>query len=167
MEYAMKTGFGAATRREGDLIVTALVAVNAIGGVLDRASGKILAGARETRNGKVRVLSVEETLRRAVAPRSADAHTPNTTLGVIVTNARLSKGEAAKLAVRAHDGYARAIDPVHSSLDGDTIFTLATATVTADIDLVGWLATEAMETAVHSAAKTAETAYGFPAMRDM
>jgi L-aminopeptidase/D-esterase-like protein len=93
----------------------------------------------------------------------------NTTLGVIATNARLTKVQATKVAQMAHDGFARAISPVHTPLDGDTIFAVATGTHTQAVDLltVGALAAEVMAEAIVRAAHAATGIPGYPAARDL
>ena len=91
----------------------------------------------------------------------------NTTLGVVFTNARFDKAALAKIAGMAHDGYGRSIRPVHTSIDGDTIYALSVGEVQADRDLVGTLAAEAICKAICRAVENAESAYGFPAARDL
>ena len=105
------------------LIVAALVAVNAYGDVIDPATGAVVAGVR-TEDG--RGLADARRLLRD-APPAAPGPAENTTLAVVATNARLTKPQAVKLAQMAHDGFARAISPVHTPADGDTVFALATA----------------------------------------
>ena len=90
----------------------------------------------------------------------------NTTLGVIITNAKLDKAQCSKLAQIAHNGYARTIQPVHTSADGDSIFVLATGEVEVAPDCLGALATEVMGRAVNKAAREAAPAYGLKAARD-
>ena len=91
----------------------------------------------------------------------------NTTIGVVLTNARLTKAQATKASSTVHDAYARAIKPVHTSGDGDTVFTFASGEVEADYDTFAILATEAMQGAVVRAVEQAEGAYGLPAARDL
>ena len=91
----------------------------------------------------------------------------NTSLGVIMTNADFSKSELCKIAGMAHDGYARSINPVHSSADGDTIFALSKGKVKADMDLVGTVAAMVMSEAIIKAVESAEDAYGFKAMKSI
>jgi L-aminopeptidase/D-esterase-like protein len=83
-----------------------------------------------------------------------------------VTNAKLTKSQANKLASIAHNGYARAIRPVHTMADGDTIFVMATGEVEVMPDAVGALATDVMARAINRAARSAEPAYGLKAARD-
>ncbi len=126
LRYAMKSGLGTASANIGDsgLIVGAIVAVNAVGDVIDHETGKILAGAR-TPDGTALLGSMAQILAGATMhPRAGT----NTTIGVVATNARLTKTEATKIAQMAHDGLARTINPVHTAFDGDTIFAAATGT---------------------------------------
>jgi L-aminopeptidase/D-esterase-like protein len=163
---AMKSGIGtAALTLPSGLTVAALVAVNAVGDVIDPATGRVIAGVRtEDEKGFAdsRALLKAGTLRNRRIGQ-------NTTIGVVATNARLTKVQATKVAQMAHDGYARAISPVHTPLDGDTVFALATGTFTSDVDLltVGALAAEAMSEAIVRAARTATGIPGYPAARDL
>jgi L-aminopeptidase/D-esterase-like protein len=176
-ERAMKGGLGSAAITTPDgLIVAAIVAVNARGDVIDPATGKVVAGVR-TPDGKAladaRVMLRAGGAARATIPSgtSKSGENENTTIGVIATNARLTKADATKVAQMAHDGYARAISPVHTPADGDTIFTLATGTQTGagepDIELIGALAAEAMADAIVRAARQATGLPGIPAIRDL
>lgn len=159
----MKGGLGTASLQVGELVVGALVAVNALGDVVDPASGRIVAGALA--EDKKTFLDTEAFLR--TQSLSAGGAMGNTTLGVVATNARLTKAQASKLAQMAHDGYARAIRPVHTMLDGDTIFSLATGRVEADLNQVGALAAQAMAQAILRAVQAAEGVGGIPAARDL
>ena len=123
MGRAMKGGIGTASVKVGKITVGALIAVNAVGDVIDPKSGKVLAGAR-TEDGKSR-LGVTEALLRGEVPASLQAGMA-TTIGVIATDAVLTKAQARKIAQMAHDGLARTIDPIHTMWDGDTLFALAT-----------------------------------------
>lgn len=163
-EGAMKTGFGMAGARWGDLVCVALVAVNALGHVIG-PDGRQVAG---TRDGKGDIADPLETFERSMAAQADAAGGPvaNTTIGCILTNARLTKAQATKTASCTHDAYARAIKPVHTQNDGDTIFTLASCQIEADPDAVSILATEAMQKAVVRTATQAESAYGLPAAKD-
>jgi L-aminopeptidase/D-esterase-like protein len=164
---AMKAGIGSAAIQMPDgLIVAALVAVNAAGDVIDPATGKVIAGTR-TADGKgladARVLmTTGATLQ---APRAGE----NTTLGVVATNATLTKTQATKVAEMAHDGFARAIYPSHTMGDGDTIFALATGgkTGAADVTRIGALASTVIAQAIIRAATQATGIPGYPAVRDL
>lgn len=162
-QAAMKGGFGWAGLKVKDLVVAALVAVNACGNVCDR-TGRWIAGCHD---GAGNVMDPREAVCRAFAAASAaeDAPCTNTTLGVVLTNARLTKAETTKAASMAHDAYARAIEPVHTMNDGDTIFVAASGEVEARMDAVGMMACEAMRDAIVNAVTFAEPAYGLPASR--
>jgi L-aminopeptidase/D-esterase-like protein len=159
----MKGGLGTASLQVGELKVGALVAVNALGDVVDPASGRIVAGALA--EDKKTFLDTEAFLR--TQPLTPGGAMGNTTLGVVATNARLTKAQAGKVAQMAHDGYARAVRPVHTMLDGDTIFSLATGRVEADLNQVGALAAQATAQAVLRAVQAAEGVAGIPAARDL
>lgn len=126
IQRAMRGGIGSASVTVGDVTVGALVACNALGDVVDPETAQVIAGAR-TVNGK-RLLDTRRALLRGDSPQSILAGS-NTTIGVVATNATLTKVQAHRLAVAAHDGLARAINPVHTMSDGDTLFTLATCRV--------------------------------------
>ncbi len=167
---SMKGGLGSASITLPDgLVVAALVAVNAVGDVIDPATGKVVAGVR-TEDGKgladVRTLLRSGGLMRRAQPRSGE----NTTIGVVATNAKLTKVQAQKVAQMAHDGYARAISPVHTPGDGDTIFSLATgawANETPNLTIIGALAAEAMADAIVRAVTQSETLAGTPSAREL
>jgi L-aminopeptidase/D-esterase-like protein len=149
--HAMKGGVGTASLTMSDgLIVAALVVTNASGSIIDPATGKAVAGVRAADG--VTLEDPRALIRRGVVPTASG----NTTLGVIVTNARLTKAEAMKVAGMAHDGFARAILPVHTKVDGDTIFALGTGTVTANYSRVGVLAAEVMADAILRSVRTAK-----------
>jgi len=163
---ATKSGIGSASiALPNGLIVAAIVAVNAVGDVVDPATGKIVAGVR---NPDGTFADARKILRSGVdtpPPRAGE----NTTIGVVATNAKLSKALAARMALMADDGYARAISPSHTNGDGDTIFSLATGRWdgTANITVIGALAAEAMADAVVRAATQATSVAGIPAARDL
>ncbi|HTX90258.1 MAG TPA: P1 family peptidase [Anaerolineales bacterium] len=168
---AMKSGLGTASLDlGGGVIVGAIVAVNAFGDVVDPASGQILAGARPTKlgpvklGGKSRFADTMEVMKSfagrtilGVATRS------NTVIAVVATNAKLTKAEATKVAQMAQDGLARAVRPAHTMLDGDTVFALATGQKKADVSTVGAYAAEALAQAIVRAVRAAKSAGGLPA----
>ena len=161
--YMMKGGLGTASFQTQELIIGALMAVNCFGDVVDPSTGEILAGAlNETGDG---FRSCLELL--ASGRGSRDAFAGNTTIGAVATNARLSKAQATRVAIMAHDGLARAINPVHTLNDGDTIFCLATGEVEADVTAVGALAARVVAQAVVDAVTQAESLYGFPCCREV
>ena len=164
---AMKSGIGTAALRLPDgVIVAALVAVNAVGDVVDPATGQIVAGAR-TADGK----DVEGAMRALYEGRLSGRPMAgeNTTIGVVATNAALSKAQATKVAQMAHDGLARTIHPVHTPWDGDTLFALSVGRVTpvAGVLGVGALAADVVARAVLRAARMARSLPGLPAASDL
>lgn len=167
-KFAMKSGLGTASVKVGDtgIVVGALVAVNAVGDVINPHSGKIVAGARAA-DGKGYRDSMEAIMKgyRVVIQNGA-----NTTIGVVATNAPFTKTQMTKIAQMAHDGYARAINPVHTMGDGDTIFALSTGTadLKADVSAIGAIAATVMSRAIVRAAMQATSLpdLGFPAYRD-
>ncbi len=164
---AMKGGIGSAAIRLPDgLIVAALVALNAAGDIIDPATGKVVAGVR-TADG--RSLADARVLLTTGAVRQPVRLGENTTLGVVATNAMLTKTQATKVAEMAHDGFARAISPSHTTGDGDTIFALATGAQqgAADVSRVGALAAQVVADAIVRAARQATGIPGYPAARDL
>jgi L-aminopeptidase/D-esterase-like protein len=163
MERAVKGGIGTATEQAvGDVIVGALVAVNCFGEITDPDSGRILAGPRDEKGG---FLSTLDILRRRPASALAGGFT-NSTIGVVATNARLSRDQAYRLAVMAHDGLSRAVRPAHTPVDGDAFFALATgATETAaDPIALGALTARAVERAIVRAVTEARGLAGVPSL---
>ncbi len=150
---ASKSGLGTASvDLGGGLVVGALVAVNAFGDVVDPRSGEILAGARPlVGSGFADTLATMKGLVGKTILRFAGGS--NTVIGVVATNARLSKEEANKVAQMAHDGLARTIRPAHTMFDGDTLFALATGQKNADVNLVGAYAANVVAQAIVRAVK--------------
>lgn len=166
---AMKSGLGWSCLRMDDLIVGALVAVNAIGCVRDE-QGSWIAGVRDAEGRVSEPLSAmaEAAMMMQQAQTEAEgAPCTNTTIGVVLTNAKLTKAQAQKVSSGTHDAYARAIKPVHTSNDGDAIFTFASGEVEAMPDMVTLLANEAMHKAIVDAVMQAEGAWGLPAAKDL
>ena len=165
MAHAMKGGVGSAAHTlPSGLIVAALVVTNGVGDVIDPASGKVVAGARLDDG---RGFADARQLVRAGLPPAARAG-EQTTLAVVATNARLTKAQATKMAQMAHDGLARAIYPIHTPVDGDTIFALATGTLDqGNLMLTGSLAAEVTSEAVLRAVREATGIAGIPAVRDL
>ncbi len=163
MNMCMKSGLGTASIRvkaRGDAIVGAIVVVNALGDVVDPRTGDIIAGARDRLTGEF-----VDTIRRMTSTRlNLKPDITNTTIGVVATNARLDKRSATKIAQMAHDGLARAVRPVHTMADGDTIFALSTGNVAADVNVIGTAAAEVMVEAVVRAVKAAKSAAGVPGL---
>ena len=168
MSLAMKAGLGTASMDTGGgVIVAALVAVNAIGDVIDPNNGSIVAGLRSGKIGPLRVggkNQFADTLAMMKKPVGRGilslASRSNTVIGVVATNAKLNKAQATKMAQMAQDGLARAIRPAHTMLDGDVIFALSTGTRKADVSLLGAFAAEAMAEAIVRGVKMARSAGG-------
>ena len=166
---AMKSGVGTASMNVGGLIIGALVAVNAFGDVIDPQTGQIIAGARSTNLGPLKLgqggyfgdtLEIMKTfIGRTVLGFATKA---NTVIGAVATNAKLTKAEATKVAQMAQDGLARTIRPAHTMLDGDTIFALATGEKKTDLSTVGAFAAEVMAQAIVKAVQKAAPAGGLP-----
>ncbi len=171
MTAAMKSGIGTWSEALPDgTMVGALVVVNAWGDVYDE-QGALLAGVRDPANGNL--LNTMALLRRpSTLPafgdtRRDDASLTNTTLAVVATDAQLSKAEANRLALMAHDGLARAIRPVHTPYDGDTVFALATGRRPApNLIQLGSILAEVTATAVVRAVRAATPMGGLPALND-
>lgn len=163
-DRAMKGGIGTASQTlPNGAVVAALVAVNARGDIVDPSNGRIVAGVR-TPDGKG--LSDARTIIREGVPETPGL---NTTLGVVATNACLTKSQARRIATMAHDGFARAIVPAHTMSDGDLIFTVATCARTGEVNLttIGHAATEVVVEAILRAVREATGLPGYPAVRDL
>jgi L-aminopeptidase/D-esterase-like protein len=171
----MKGGIGTASIQLGDgLVVGAIVAVNALGDVVDPESGQIIAGARTRADGEYRL---------GAGPTFADTYhvmeeiagrkvlhfyeAQNTVIGVVATNAILSKDQANKVAQMAQDGLALAVRPAHTMLDGDTLFCLATNQAQADVNIIGAFAARATAQAIVNAVRYAEPLGELPAASNL
>jgi L-aminopeptidase/D-esterase-like protein len=161
MSRAMKSGIGSWTvTLPGGVMVSALVALNAVGDVRDPSSGKLVAGARKSAESRELVDSEAEIKRGAVL----GTRRGNTTIGVVATNAKLNKVQANKLAQFSSLGVARTIYPVNTMSDGDTMFALACGELEADINALGVAAAEATAQSILRAAKLATTMGGVPGL---
>lgn len=157
---AVKSGLGSASCRCGDLVVAALVAVNAFGDIYDRR-GKLIAGPRHPETGLM------ECTADLMLDRRGSGFTGNTTLGVVATNGCFNREALGKIAQMAHNGLARSIWPVHTMWDGDIIFSLSSGEEAADISLAGTMAAEAVAMAVERAVMTATSLCGIPSAKDL
>jgi L-aminopeptidase/D-esterase-like protein len=165
IEHAMKGGLGSASLRVGGVTVAALIAVNAVGDVVDPADGRVVAG---TRGADGRPRSAAAAIAAGELPERARAGMA-TTLGIVATDAALTKAQCNKLATMAHDGLARTIHPVHTMADGDTLFALSTgaAGLPGEMTVLGVLAAEVVARAVLNAVRAATALPGFPAAGDV
>jgi L-aminopeptidase/D-esterase-like protein len=161
-----KAGIGsAAITLPSGLVVAAIVAVNGVGDIIDPDTGKVVAGSR---NPDGSLADVRRLMREgSIGPRPRAGE--NTTIGLVATNAKLTKSEANRLALMADDGCARAINPSHTMADGDTVFALATGRWSgeANVTLIGALAAEAMADAIVRAATQAQSSGGLPSAREL
>lgn len=169
MTHAMKAGLGSASIHVGDsgVVVGAIVAVNGVGDVYNPENGEIIAGARLPDNkGFIDSMS---RIRAGYGIRPRPRRDTNTTIGVVATNATLTKTQMSKVAEMAHDGLARTINPVHTPWDGDSIFAMATAKLKGPVNygMIGALAADAMAMAVLRATVNASGIPGIPSYRDI
>ncbi|MBL8132787.1 MAG: P1 family peptidase [Anaerolineae bacterium] len=163
-DFATKGGVGSALiRLDDNLMVAALAVVNAAGEILDE-QGDILAGLRRGDGGYFSILEALRGFSGAAQTRPQSGE--NTVIGVVATNARLSKVEARKVAEMAHDGLARAVRPAHTMFDGDTLFAIATGEQPADVNLIGAFGAEAMAQAIRNAVRAATSLHGVRALND-
>ncbi|MCR0984598.1 P1 family peptidase [Roseomonas populi] len=161
MARAMKGGIGTASVRVGAITVGAIVAVNAVGDVIDPRTGKVLAGARDA-EGR-RPFGTTEAVLRGELPPPMQAGMA-TTIGVVATDAVLTKAQCRRLAGAGHDGLARSIDPIHTMSDGDTIFALATGKsgLPGNMMALGAIVPHVMAAAVQRAVRAAKAVGGSP-----
>jgi L-aminopeptidase/D-esterase-like protein len=164
----MKSGLGSACLAIGStgIMVGALVAVNAVGDIRDPDTGKIIAGARKPDgSGFLDTLAHWREGHTGDAPQAGH----NTTLGLVATNAIFDKAQMTKIAQMAQDGLARAINPVHTPMDGDTIFAASTGAIKSPMDhgIIGAIAAGVVTEAVLRAVRLATSALGIPAYKDL
>ncbi len=166
----MKSGLGTASLRVGNtgIVVGASAAVNAVGDILDPKTGKIVAGARKP-DGSGFVDSMAQIRAGHGVARSSRPAGENSTLGVVATNVAFDKAQMTKIAQMAHDGLARVIAPVHTPMDGDTVFAVATGAIQARADhgAIGALAADVLAQAILRAVMTARGLPGLPSHRDL
>ncbi len=167
IKRAMKSGIGTASiKLPGNPTVGAIVAVNAMGDVLDPKTGNVIAGAR-TPDGKSLFGVMNAILRGEPLPSTLGGTA--TTIGIVATDVKLNKTQAKKVAQMAHDGLARTINPIHTPFDGDAIFALSTGKSSQPVNLalIGILAAEAMAQAVIRAVRAAKGIAGLPSAADL
>ena len=163
-QFAMKGGLGMYAVQVGDLKIGAVVSVNCLGDVINYENGEIIAGAL---NEDMKTFANTEKMMIGMYDVKKDAFNGNTTIGVVVTNADLTKAEANKVASMTHNAYGRTMRPAHTMFDGDTIFTMATGKVKCDVNVAGLLATKVMEEAIMRAIKSANSEYGFVSYKEL
>jgi len=164
IKLASKGGLGTASQKIGnDIVVGAIVVVNSFGDVVDPRTGEILAGTRKPVVGGW--LNSGDAIKSGITQTIlARAHT---TIGVVATNAALTKEEANLVAIMAHDGFARAIRPAHALFDGDALFVLSAGKKLGDVSAIGHTASEVVAEAIVRAVNVAESLCGIPARRDI
>ena len=175
IQQAMKAGLGTCSLELArGLRVAAVAAVNAFGDVIDPSCGQIIAGARSflrdgvlVGRGEVFADTLYMMKELASGAQLGFTRRQNTVIGVVATNARLNKEQVTKVAQMAHDGLARAIQPAHTMLDGDTIFALSLGNKSADVNLIGACAAQVFTEAILSAVRAARSLPGLPALVDM
>jgi len=169
LEHAMKSGVGTASMEiVPGLYIAALMVVNALGDIYDPANGQQIAGLRSPETGKLtstldymQALAKEEFARHLEDNQTMGA---NTVIGVVATNAKLTKEEVNKLAQMAQDGIAMTVRPAHTMFDGDTIFGISTRMVPADFNLVGAYAAKVVAEAILNAVRSARTFGDLPGL---
>ena len=169
---SMKSGLGTASMNIGSgIIVGAIVVVNAWGDVVDPQTNQILAGLRSGKVGPLRIGGKDQfadtlaMMKKPVGRGLLGITTrTNTVIGVVATNARLTKAEATKVAQMAQSGLARTVRPAHTMRDGDVIFALSTGTKKADVSTIGAFAAEVMAEAIVRGVKNAKSAGGLPGL---
>ncbi len=157
----VKSGLGSYAVEIGGLKVGAVVSVNALGDVYE--NGSIIAGMLSPQGG---FADSAKVLYSSLEPKG-NLFTANTTIGAVVTNAKFTKAEMNKIAAMASNAYARAIRPVNTTADGDSLYAMSVGDFKADINVVGTLACDVMEKAIINAVKSAKSAYGFKAISDL
>ncbi|MGN8647003.1 P1 family peptidase [Gracilibacillus sp. HCP3S3_G5_1] len=165
-EFTMKSGIGYSGYQIGTLQIAATVAVNAVGDIIDPSSGKQIAGLFDRKNHQLLHTS-DILLSQAGQTFQDNGYYGNTTIGSIMTNAKLTKAQVNKIASIAQDGMAKTIDPAHTFMDGDTLFVMATGKVEVDPTIVGMLATKVVTEAIINAVKIAKSVADFPAYQDV
>lgn len=166
VDYAMKSGLGFYALEVDGVKVGAVVSVNAFGDIFDYDTGEKLAGLLGEDKKSFR--SSEEELIKLTRDKEISFNlVENTTIGTIITNAKFTKTQMGKIASMAHNGFARTIKPVHTTLDGDSIYAMSVGDIKASIDAVGSLAAIVIGRAINNAVKNAESSYGLKAYNNI
>lgn len=171
-DYAMKSGLGFYAVQVDDVKVGAVVSVNAFGDIYDYESGKMIAGLlNENKDGfrssEEELIKITQNKNLSFTSNIGNNIVTNTTIGAIITNAKFTKSQMGKIASMAHNGFARTIKPVHTTLDGDSIYAMSVGDINANLDAVGSIAAIVMGKAVNNAVKSAESLHGFKCINDI
>ncbi|ASN05570.1 P1 family peptidase [Virgibacillus necropolis] len=164
-DFVMRGGIGSYALEIGELQIGAVVVVNAFGDIIDPTTNQIVAGAYDRLNGTF--LKSDEQMLAQLENKPTNRFSGNTTIGSIVTNAKLTKSQANKIASIAHDGFARTIRPSHTLVDGDTLFTLTTNQIETDLNVLSMLASQVVEQAVLNAVRNATGVFQIPSYKDI
>jgi L-aminopeptidase/D-esterase-like protein len=175
MLSAMKSGIGHATLEiSSGVFIGAVVAVNAFGDVIDPSSGNILAGARPVQKGPIQLGGKEKFANTLDVLRTFTGQTimkfassQNTTIGAVITNARLTKEEANKVAQMGQNGLALTINPAHTMMDGDTLFVMSTGKKKIDVNIIGAFAPVVVAQAIINAVTFASPVAGLPSYQNL
>ena len=166
IDRAMRGGLGTSSITMGPAVVAAIVAVNALGDVRDPETGVLIAGTRDAPDGR-RLVDSAALLRSNVSLGRFGAAIAHTTIGVVATNARLTRAEASKVASLGLLGFARALSPPHTAFDGDTLFVASVGEVEVELTRLGLAAADAVATAIARGVRAATSLPGVPAARDL
>lgn len=172
---ATKAGIGTASMEiGGGIIVGAIIAVNALGDVIDPATNEIIAGTRSIQKGPMkigegRIFANSLTVMQSLLGRTAlgMASRQNTVIGVVATNAKLNKSQATRVAQMAQNGVVRAIRPANTMFDGDTMFALSIGKKKADVNLIGAFAAQVVAQAILNGVTAAQSMGGVPSIHDL
>ena len=162
-KYAMKSGLGTFALKVGKLEVGAIVIVNAIGNVYEIDSNKPLAGLLD--NKKEHIIDCEDEDVKLL--QLMNTFGLNTTIGAIITNAKLDKASMNKVAAMASNGLARTIRPVNMSMDGDSVYAMCTGKVKSSADVIGTMASFAMAKAINNAVMSADDLFGYKSYKSL
>jgi L-aminopeptidase/D-esterase-like protein len=164
MARAMRGGLGCAVVSRGPIAIGAIMVVNAVGDVRDPATGRLIAGTRDSPAGHTLI----DTAAALAAGVALGGFLPvNTTIGAVVTDAALTKAEAQRVAQLGMDGYLQALSPPHLATDGDALFCLSVGSERVDVDALGVAAAEVVASAIARAVRAATSLPGLPAARDL
>lgn len=181
LDYAMKSGLGFYALQIGELKVGAVVSVNAFGDIYDYDNGKMIAGLLNNEkngfgNSEEELIKIAEDKNLSfnnnnntenITNTANTTNTTNTTIGAVITNAKFTKSQMGKIASMSHNGFARTIKPVHTTLDGDSIYAMSVGDIKANLDAVGTIAAIVMGKAVNYAIINTDSAYGFKSYKDI
>ncbi|WP_028330788.1 P1 family peptidase [Brachyspira alvinipulli] len=170
-DYAMKSGLGFYAVQIDYVKIGAVVSVNAFGDIYDYDNGEMIAGLlNENKNGlrssEKELIKITQNKNLSFTSAAKDIVT-NTTIGAVITNAKFTKSQMGKIASMAHNGFARTIKPVHTTLDGDSIYAMSVGDINANLDAVGTIAAIVMGRAINNAVKAAESLHGFKSYSDI